>query len=278
MIARFIVAPCNFVLTFGYVRQKLETTARLAAVLMVSTAQLGCDRREADLVVFAAASLTDLFEGIGQLVTASDSSIRVRTNFAGSQQLAQQIVQGGDADIFATADERWMQFLVGRELVQDVQPFAQNRLVVVARSGIRFNDLANPEVTIVIGADVVPIGRYTRDVIVKLRTTPGFGVEFAESVLANVVSEEDNVRGVLAKVLLGEADAGFVYTTDVAHLPDERLHVISIPHDVNVSATYFVARTSGTSKGAVETFIRILMSDEGYALVSRHGFSPYFTQ
>ena len=155
------------------------------------------------LTVFAAASLTEVFPAIDP---------RPRFGFAGSDQLAFQIQQGAPADVFAAASPKYPEALYKQGLVEKPIPFATNTLVLIVPksnpAGIHsVTDLTKPGVKIVIGDPSVPVGSYTRTVLSNL------GISAA--VLKNVVSQETDVKGVVAKVALGEADAGFVYVTDV---------------------------------------------------------------
>jgi molybdate transport system substrate-binding protein len=153
--------------------------------------------------VFAAASLTEVLPRIDN---------RPRYQFAGSDQLAFQIQQGAPVDVFAAASPKYPQQLYRQGLVQKPIPFATNTLVLIVPKGnpARIHsvfDLTKPGVKLVIGDASVPVGSYTRTVLANL------GI--AAAVLANVVSEETDVKGVVGKVVLGQADAGFVYVTDV---------------------------------------------------------------
>jgi len=173
------------------------------------------------LTVYAAASLTDAFRDLGRTLEAAHPGLTVRFNFAGSQQLALQIEQGAPADVFASADQRWMSYAAEKGLVAGESAiFARNRLVAIvprtnpARIG-GLPDLARRGTKVVVAAEAVPAGKYSREALEKLSTAPGFPPEYARRVLANVVSQEENVKAVVAKVQLGEADAGLVYRSDV---------------------------------------------------------------
>ena len=154
------------------------------------------------LTVYAAASLTAVFPKIDH---------RPRYNFAGSDQLALQIQQGGPADVFAAASPKYPEQLYKQGLVQKPIAFATNTLILIVPKSNpahihSVTDLTRPGVKVVIGDASVPVGSYTRTVLTNL------GILAA--VMKNVVSQETDVKGVLAKVVLGEADAGFVYVTD----------------------------------------------------------------
>jgi molybdate transport system substrate-binding protein len=120
----------------------------------------------------------------------------------------------------------------------------------------------------------VPAGRYARESICRMAAdTTTNGVGFVERVAANVVSEEEDVRDVLAKVALGEADAGIVYVSDAVAAGDQ-VHVVDIPDEVNVIATYPVAILAGGDEALGTAFVSYLLSDEGQALLERFGFQP----
>jgi molybdate transport system substrate-binding protein len=233
------------------------------------------------LTVFAAASLTDAFEELGALFQRGHPGITVRFNFAGSQQLAAQLEHGAAADVFASADQRWMD-QVRRLGLAAGQPvvFAHNRLVVVLPAENparieRLEDLAQPGLKLVLAADAVPAGRYSREVLRNLSRRPGFGPDFERRVLANVVSEEENVKGVVAKVQLGEADAGMVYRTDVTPGLVAKLRALDIPAAANVVASYpIVVLAASGAPGSARAFVELVRGAEGRASLARHGLAP----
>lgn len=232
------------------------------------------------LTVFAAASLTATFREIGRLYEAQHPGSTLRLNFAGSQQLAVQIEQGARADVFASADARWMQYLQGRGLLEgEPRVLARNRLVVILPAANpahieRLGDLAHPGLKIVLAAEAVPAGAYSREVLRRLSGTSGLGADYAARVLANVVSLEENVNAVAGKVRLGEADAGIVYRTDAGGGTDG-LRVLEIPDSANVVAEYVVgAVRSGRASEAARGFIALVLSPEGQKILRDHGFLP----
>ena len=144
-------------------------------------------------------------------------------NFAGSQQLAQQINEGAPADVFASANKKQMDVVIeaGGIVSGTQQTFAKNRLVVIFPkdnpAGLaELKDLANPDSKLVLAAKEVPVGQYSLDFLDKAVADTAFGATFKDDVLKNVVSYEDNVKAVLTKVALGEADAGIVYLSDIS--------------------------------------------------------------
>jgi molybdate transport system substrate-binding protein len=228
------------------------------------------------LTIFAAASLTDAFTEIGNNFQSANPNVTVTFNFAGSQALRTQIQEGAPADVFASANHTEMKALVDASLVaQDApQTFLTNKLVVVLPAdnpaGIdSLEDLGASGIKIVFAAEEVPVGRYTREALEKMNAS--FGSGFKDKVLANIVSNEDNVRQVVAKVQLGEADAGIVYTSDAVAAPE--LQTIQIPDEFNVLAKYPIAPLiESTNSELANAFIAYVLSDEGQAILQKWGF------
>ena len=233
------------------------------------------------LTIFAAASLTQAFEELGALFHHHHPAMTVRFNFAGSQQLAAQLEYGASADVFASADQRWMT-RVQRLGLTAGEPvvFAHNRLVVVlpeVNPGRieRLQDLARAGLKLVLAADAVPAGGYSREVLRKLSRRPGFAADYGQRVLANVVSEEENVKGVVAKVQLGEADAGVVYRSDVTPSLAAKLRVLDIPAAANIGASYpIVVVAASRAPSAARAFVELVRGVEGRATLARHGLTP----
>jgi molybdate transport system substrate-binding protein len=233
------------------------------------------------IIVFAAASLSEAFRELGPMLSRQENGAAVRFNFAGSQQLAVQIEQGARADVFASADQRWMEYVQERKLV-DGEPriFVHNRLVVIVPKSNparihRLEHLARRGVKLVVGAEAVPVGKYTRDAIRKLAGQAGFPPGYGDKVLGNVVSQEENVKSVVAKVQLAEADAGFVYRSDVTHQVARYLDVLELPKESNVLASYPIAVVAGSSKGkAARAFVDLVLSPEGRKVLAAHGLMP----
>jgi len=233
-----------------------------------------------NLTIFAAASLTESFTVLGDRFEASHPGVRLVFNFAGSQQLAQQLAQGAPADVFASANLDQMEAVIeqGRVSPGSEQVFARNRLVVVAfpeaANGIQdLNDLAISGMILVLAGESVPAGKYALEVLSKAGENPAFDPGFERAVLENVVSYEENVRAVLSKVILGEADAGIVYASDVAGLPPLEVRVLDIPDELNVLASYYVAPVSDSAEpGLAKDFIDFLQVNEGQQILADHGF------
>src|SRR5258706_6795613 len=230
------------------------------------------------LTVFAAASLTDAFNEIGKNFEAANPSVTVTFNFAGSQALQTQIEQGAPADVFASASKSYMDLLVTDSYVTaDVpQNFLTNKLVVILPANnpaglAKLEDLANPKLKLVIAAEAVPVGKYALQSLDLMDKK--FGNGYKDKVLANVVSKEDNVKQVVAKVQLGEADAGIVYTSDAIAAPD--LKTIEIPAELNVIAKYPIAPlTKSANAELAKAFTEYVLSSEVQAVLQKWGFGP----
>jgi molybdate transport system substrate-binding protein len=233
------------------------------------------------LTVFAAASLTDAYTVIGTVMQQRNPGLRVTFNFAGSQQLATQIEQGAKADVFASADQRWMEYVRERGfVVGSPREFVWNLLVVIVPQSNpgrinQLQDLSRQGVKLVIEAEAVPAGKYSREVLAKLDRAPGFPATYDQQVLRNVVSEEDNVKAVVTKVQLGEADAGMVYRSDVTPAVAGRVGVIDIPSQYNVIASYPIALlTSAPNPDAGRQFIDLVLSPIGQRVLRDQHFIP----
>jgi len=207
------------------------------------------------LTVFAAASLTESFTEIKSIFEKAHPGVTVQYNFGGSPTLVTQLTQGAPADIFASADEPNMTNAVkGGVIAGAPQTFVKNKLVIIVpkdnKAGITTpKDLAKPGIKFDTTQPSVPVGAYTQTALDNFSKLPDYGADFKAKVNANTVSQEDNVKAIVQKVQLGEADAGIVYTTDA-------------------------------QKHAVETYIKTLTAAKTYQapIVTKvealHGFYP----
>jgi molybdate transport system substrate-binding protein len=230
------------------------------------------------LRVFAAASLSDAFREIAAAYERAHPGQRVELNLAGSPTLRTQIEQGAPADVFASADLEHAQALAQAGLLGPRRVFARNRLVVVVPArGAKVRalpDLAAPGIKVVTAGPAVPAGRYAGQVLDKLGEGGRLGPGFTARVRANLASQETSVRAVLAKVALGEADAGFVYATDAASAAD-RVQAIEIPERSNVIAEYPIAVAArSAAPEAAQAFVELVAGPAGQAILRRHGFAP----
>jgi molybdate transport system substrate-binding protein len=254
---------------------KYVVRALLSALVFLLSATTG----HAETVrVFAASSLTEAFQEIAGVFRQQHPGDVVEFNFAGSQTLRVQIEQGAGADVFASADRVHMDALREKALVAPEVVFAENRLVVVTPRVDpvvrRLADVARPGVRVVIADANVPVGRYTTQVLAKMNRASLYGDDFQSRVMANVVSQETNVRAVLAKVSLDEVDAGFVYATD-AQTASAKTTVLDIPDRVNVIAEYPIAVVAGSGiEEKASQFVALVLGAEGRAILAKRGFQP----
>jgi molybdate transport system substrate-binding protein len=218
-----------------------------------------------EIKVFAAASLTAAFNKIGQDWTAANPGTKVTFNFAGSQALATQIQQSAPADVFASADTTNMGKVSSQ--VDTPKNFASNLLqIIVAKGnpkGVKgLPDLSKPDLKVVLAAPDVPAGKYAQQAL------------GAQHVTVKPVSLEDNVKAVVTKVSLGEADAGIVYVTDVSAGGD-KVEGVDIPDSQNVPATYPIAVLKGSShQSQAQSFMNMVLSDQGQQVLKSFGFLP----
>jgi len=233
------------------------------------------------LTVMTAASLTEAFTELGGLFEVENPGVEVLFNFAGSQQLAQQILSGAQADVFASAGDRPMDNVIGEGAnLGAPRIFIYNQMTIVLPSDnpagiISFADLAVPGVKLVLAASGVPAGDYALQVLDKAAESSDFGPAFREAVLANIVSYEVNVRAVLTKVAIGEADAGIVYTSDVSILGNQELNSVDIPEELNITAAYpIVVLRSASDPPLAEAFVQLVLSPVGQEVMEKFGFIP----
>jgi molybdate transport system substrate-binding protein len=260
---------------------RLWGTALLVGASVGAPVAIGAQQKPADLTVFAAASLKDAFSEAADVLGKRNPPIAVRYSFAGSQQLVLQLEQGAAADVVASADQRWMQVAQDGGLVAGTPViFARNRLLVITPASNpgridRLEDLGKRGLKLVLGAEAVPVGKYSREALDRLRDAPGFGADYSKRVLRNLVSEEENVKAVVSKVQLGEADAGIVYVSDVTPPVRKAVRTIEIPDPYNVVAAYPIAVLRQSQQpAAARAFVEYITSAEGQAVLARHGLLP----
>jgi molybdate transport system substrate-binding protein len=227
------------------------------------------------LIVFAAASLTDAFTKMGDDIMAANPDVLITFNFAGSQTLVTQIAEGGaSADVLALASPNQMTDAIESGInVDSPSIFTTNRLSIVVPADnpahiVGPADLGNDGIRLVLANPDVPAGAYARQSLCKIGAADD---GYVDSVAGSIVSEEDNVRSVLTKVQLGEADAGIVYRSD-ALAGGDQVQTIDIPIAENVIATYPIASLDGDRLGAA--FVSYVLSPDGQATLASYGFDP----
>lgn len=232
-----------------------------------------------ELVVYAAASLKNSLAAAAAAYETSHAGATVTVSTDSSAALATKIEQGAPADVFLSADTANPQKLVDEGLATGrVVPFARNALAIVVPANGPANvdspdDLARPGLRIIAAGDAVPISRYAAQLVAKLAALPAYPVDFASRYTENVVSKEDNVAAVLAKIELGEGDAAIVYATDAKG--SSKVSTIAVPEAANVTATYggVVVRDS-PHLDAAAAFLAWVAGPDGQAVMATFGFRP----
>ncbi|WP_327308266.1 molybdate ABC transporter substrate-binding protein [Streptomyces sp. NBC_01298] len=228
-----------------------------------ASAPASAEPKAANLTVLAAASLTDVFKTAGAAYEKAHPGTKITFSFAGSQELAAQVKQGAPADALVTADTKTMTGLLGE--TNDPAIIAKNRLVIATGKGNPFKiaglkDLADTKIKVVLAAPEVPVGRYSKQIL------------DAQKIEVKPVSQEPNVRAVLSKVELGEADAGLVYKTDTLKSGD-KVAVVEIPDAENAVASYPAASLKGSKNAeAAAAFVAWLSTPEAQKILQDAGF------
>ncbi len=242
-------------------------------------------QEDQQLIIFAAASLTDAFEAMATAFEADNPTVDILFNFSGSSTLATQLDQGAPADLFASANPIQMQRTIdGGRIAGEPQIFIQNKLTLIVPSDnpaniISLDDLATEGITLILAAPDVPIRTYTDTLFALLVSMPEYGEAYYTAVMANLVSEEPNVRQVSAKIAFGEADAGIVYLSDVTSDIADDVLAIPIPDAINTIATYPIAITDDTNQPELaQSFIDFVLSPVGQAIMTDWGFTAIIAE
>ncbi len=231
-----------------------------------------------EVVVFAASSLTDVFNEMGAAFQQANPNARVTFNFGASSQLATQLGQGARADVFASADQTQMDNAKKADAIAGPDTiFARNRLVIIIprdnpRKIAAVKDLGNDGVKFVTAQTSVPIGQYAAQMLDKASADPAIGSDLKSKVDGNTVSKEDNVRQVVSKVQLGEADAAVVYSTDASPQVRDQLQIIQVPDPYQVLAAYPIAVARGGNSAGGEAWVSYVLGPQGQATLAKWGF------
>lgn len=233
-----------------------------------------------DLHIFAAASLTDAYNDMADQLMAGNPNLNITIETAGSQTLVTQLEEGASADVLAVANTSTMDRANEGGLISgDPVTSTGNRLVIVTPAdnpaGIgSIDELANDGVRLVLANPDVPVGNYSIIAFCDYASVDDTVEGFIDGINANLVSEEPDVRHVLTKVQLGEADAGVVYASDATAsvLSGVELHVIEFPATVPTRANYPIAAVEGGNNELANAFISFVLSDEGQEILAHYGF------
>jgi molybdate transport system substrate-binding protein len=250
----------------------------LAALLATGTFAAPAAAQPNSIIVFAAASLTEAFNAAGPAFTKKTGTA-VTFSFAGSDTLATQIKQGAPADVFASANLAQMKVVSDASLIGGPpKTFAKNRLVLISpKSGtLKFTspaDLAKPGTKVVLAAATVPVGAYARTTFGKMSGTAGYPADFPGAVDKNVVSNELDVKAVVTKISLGEADAGVVYSTDVTASVAGKLNVLPFPSSFAPDIEYPIdTLKNAPNPNGAQAFVDYILSPDGQAFLKTQGF------
>jgi len=234
-----------------------------------------------ELQVFAAAVLTEAFTEIEQIFEQRHPGVDVKISFAATSILRLQVEQGARPPVFESADEKNIRTLEqGGYIIGKPSTLAYNKLtlIVPAPNAAKINslgDLARPGVALVGCSPEVPIGAYTLQMLEKVEKSGNHGPDYAKLVKANFRSLEPNVKGIATKIMLGEADAGICYVSDINPEVAKRVKVIPIPDEQNVLAAHYIGLVKGAPNLDLgQEFVRLALSPEGQAVLARHGLIP----
>lgn len=240
------------------------------AIMSLALVTLACgsptEPSREPVLVFAAASLTEAFENLADAFEGAHSDLSVELNFGGSSSLAQQILEGAPADVFASADTSNMDHLIEGGAGSNSSVLVLNSLQIAVPAGnpgevSGLGDFALEDLLIGLCAEGVPCGNFARQALANA------------GVVAAVDTNEPDVRALLLKIEAGELDAGIVYSTDVLGAGDLVMG-IEIPADVNVSATYQIATLTGApNRPGADAFASFALSEAGREILAGHGFS-----
>jgi molybdate transport system substrate-binding protein len=233
----------------------------------------------AGLTIYAASSLKAVMAKVQTAYEAANPGTTLSISTDSSSALETKIEQGAPADVFLSADTANPQKLVDKGLAAGaVTKFAGNLLTVIVPmanpAGIQTPaDLARPGIKVVAAGDAVPITKYAAQLVANLATQPGYPADFVASYTANIVSKEDNVAAVVAKIELGEGDAGIVYGTDAK--TSTKVMTIAVPDAANVPATYGgVVMKASPNVAAAQAFLAWFTGPDGQAILASFGFLP----
>lgn len=255
---------------------------KMVSIIMISSLIIlisGCEKKESnkisnqEITIFAASSLTESMEEVIKLFEKENPKVKVKLNLESTSRLRLQIEQGVEADIFLSANKKHYNALKEQGFILKGQVFLENSMVVILpkdnQAHIEKIEDLQDKCKLVIAQKEVPAGGYAREIIHSLSGI--YGVEFEDKVLNNIVSEENNVKQVVNKVVMGEADAAFVYSSDITTSVVEKVKVVRIAPEHNLKVEYYISKLKTESEYA-EKFYAFLLSKEGQGIFERYGF------
>lgn len=264
-----------------------KTILRIATALLLVPLLASCfynarpDTDQRKLTILAASSLTQAFGEIAAEFENRNPGVMISLSVGGSQTLAEQLAHGAPADVFASASTKYMDAAIaaGRIDTKSTAVFARNRLAILVPmdnpAGIlAAQDLAKPGITLVLASEAVPAGQYSLAFLEKASNVTTYGADYGKKVLANVVSYETDVKAVVSKLVLGEADAGIAYVSDYT-LSEGSLRLVEIPPGLNSIAEYPIGLINDSPNPILaQAFLELVLSPDGQAILARHGFLP----
>lgn len=254
------------------------TAAQTTVATTTETATPTTSADQTQITVFAAASLKGVMSEMGEQFEAENKNIKVNFNFAGSQTLKTQILEGADVDMFISANNKQFTPVVEAGMITEKKILLKNKLAIAVPKANKkqITDLAGMAgegVVLVIGNKDVPFGQYTRDIINKYQNDSHAG--YVDAFMANVKSEVDAVDKIKPLLILDEADASLVYKSDISKSDKEDITLIEIPDEYNVIADYPYGIIDATkNKAAVEAWEAYMTGSAGTALLTDYGFDP----
>ncbi|WP_077622459.1 molybdate ABC transporter substrate-binding protein [Sediminibacillus massiliensis] len=231
-----------------------------------------------EMMALVAANATEPFNDLMEEFEKTHPKVDVTATFAGTQIVRTQLEQGADADLFLSADLGHIEAVQEQGLVEGFFPVSLNNVALVVPKDNpqdiqSLEDLAAKDVKLVIGTDTVPIGNYSREVLKNANTA--YGQDFFDRAIDQVVSYETNVKQVLQKVSLGEAEAGMVYPTDVTPDFAEKVKVIDIPEEFNIVATNYISvPKNAPNPELAEEFMEMMLSEKGQEIFMEYKYKP----
>ncbi len=245
-------------------------------LLVCSLLLSACGAQQTTLTIFAATSLTDVQEEWARAFESANPGVSVRSNFASSSVLTNQLLEGAKADVFASANAIQMERLASADLLQEpARDFASNRVVLIVPAAnhaaiASLDDLTQPGIRLILALPGTPIRTYTDELLE--RAAEDRNPQFLDKLYANLKSEEANVRLVLTKTVLGEADAAFVYQSDITADIADQVRILPIDSQYQAAIAYPIAILATTQQEALAAdYIRFILSPAGQAILASWG-------